>query len=49
MLREENEMSLRNSNLSDIEIDNDLIIRIPKDTDIVELHDFEKIDDNNKN
>ena len=49
MLREENEMSLRNSNLSDIEIDKDLIIRIPKDTDIVELHDFEKIDDNNKN
>ena len=37
------------SSMSEIEIDNDLIIKAPQDIDTVELYDFDKIDDNNLN
>ena len=49
MLREKSEMKSEFSSMSEIEIDNDLIIKAPQDIDTVELYDFDKIDDNNLN
>ena len=50
MLREESEMSSRNSVASDIEIDKDLIIKSQQDKDFVELCDMEgKDNDDNDN
>jgi len=46
MLREENEMVSRDSKASDIEIDIDLIIKVPQDKEVIELYDMEeKTDD----
>ena len=46
MLREENEMVSRDSKASDIEIDKDLIIKVPQDKEVIELYDMEeKTDD----
>ena len=44
MLREESEITSRNSKLSDIEIDKDLIIQAPIDKDIIELYYMEEKD-----
>ena len=49
MLREENEMVSRDSKASDIEIDEDLMIKASQDKNNVELYDIEEKDNEDTN